>query len=149
VGRARPDTPLLPKRFVMAGYCTILARAIGALEPNTATARRQLYDRARAVMISTLETAKPPFAGAEVAAAKIAFESAVVRVEAAAVQRNSVVAVGNEAPPLSPDRQPVSVRLRVESVPVRDTWLTDLLKRASVSADDGKSFAPRVPEANG
>jgi hypothetical protein len=100
-------------------------------------------------MISTLETAKPPFAGAEVAAAKIAFESAVVRVEAEAVQRNSVVAVGNEAPPLSPDRQPVSVRLRVESVPVRDTWLTDLLKRASVSADDGKSFAPRVPEANG
>jgi hypothetical protein len=99
-------------------------------------------------MVSTLETAKPPFGGAEVAAAKIAFESAVVRVEAAAVQRNSVVAVGNEAPPLSPDGQPVGVHLRVESFPVRDTWLTDLLKRASVSADDGKSFAPRVPEAN-
>jgi hypothetical protein len=69
-----------------------------------------------------------------------------VRVEAAAVQRNSVVAVGNDVPPLSPDRQPVGVRLRVESFPVRDTWLTDLLKRASVNAD-GKSFAPRVPEA--
>jgi hypothetical protein len=40
----------------------------GALELNTATTRRQLYDRARCAMISNLEAAIPPFWGAGVAA---------------------------------------------------------------------------------
>jgi hypothetical protein len=54
-------------------------------------------------MISKLETATPPFPGADIAAAKIAFESAVARVEAEAMEREAATAAAVGAPPLSPD----------------------------------------------
>jgi hypothetical protein len=62
----------------MADFYSILAQAVGALDPSTAVARRQLYDRARSAMISKLEAEMPPFHRADVALMKIAFESAVV-----------------------------------------------------------------------
>jgi hypothetical protein len=112
----------------MADYYTILARAVGALEPNTAAARRRLYDRARSAMVSEIEKAVPPFDGADVAAAKIAFESTVVRVEAEAVHQNSAAAANN-APPLSPGMDiPRGERSVVSGSVRRGTWLTDLLE---------------------
>jgi hypothetical protein len=59
---------------------------VNALEPSTEGARRRLYDRARSAMISKLEAAVPPFDCADVAMAKVAFESAVARVDADAVE---------------------------------------------------------------
>jgi hypothetical protein len=49
----------------MADYYSILAKAVEALDPNTAAARQQLYDRARAAIIAKLERAMPPFDGAD------------------------------------------------------------------------------------
>jgi hypothetical protein len=61
----------------MADHHSILAKAVSALDPNTAKARRRLYDRARSAMVTKIERAVPPFDDADVAATKIAFESAV------------------------------------------------------------------------
>ena len=83
----------------MADYHSILAQAVSALEPNTPSTRRELYDRARSAMISKLEAAMPPFDGADIAAAKINFESAVARLEAEVVLRNIIAPSTCEAPP--------------------------------------------------
>ena len=82
----------------MADYCSILAKAVDALDPNTGAARRELYDRARAAMFTNIERAMPPFDGADVAAAKVALESAIAKVEAEAVRRSMPKA------PSAPDR---------------------------------------------
>jgi hypothetical protein len=111
-----------------------------------------IYDRARSAMISTLEAVMPPSPGADIAAARIAFESAVARVEADAVQRDAATATAHEAPPLSPDREVAGPRKeggapRLRARAARDTWLTDLLERASGGADDGQSYAPKRARA--
>jgi hypothetical protein len=61
----------------MADYYTILAKAVDALDPNTGTALRQLYQRARVAIVAKMEKAMPPFHGSDVAAAKVALESAI------------------------------------------------------------------------
>jgi hypothetical protein len=129
----------------MADFYTILAQAVSALDPGTANARGQLYDRARSAMTSKLEGATPPFPGADVAAAKIAFESAVARVEADALEREDAATAAVGAPPLSPDSEGTRAERVVASsrAPARDTWLTDLLERASHGGDDGRSYAPK------
>jgi hypothetical protein len=58
----------------MADYYSILANAVGRLDPNTGTARQQLYQRARAAMISELENVYPPFRRSEIATAEGALE---------------------------------------------------------------------------
>lgn len=62
------------------------------------------------------------------------------------MEREAATGVGVGAPPLSPDLGlgSTSKKLRVPSsgAPVRDTWLTDLLERASNGANDGQSYLP-------
>jgi hypothetical protein len=89
----------------MADYYSIRARAVSALDLSTADTRGQLYDRARSAMILKLLAAMPPFDGADVAVANIAFETAVARVEAEAIERDVATAASVGAPPLSPARQ--------------------------------------------
>jgi hypothetical protein len=73
----------------MADYYSILANAVGRLDPNTGMARQQLYQRARSAMISELENVYPPFRRSEIATAEIALESAIEKAEAEAVRRSS------------------------------------------------------------
>jgi hypothetical protein len=131
----------------MADFYSILAQAVGALDPNTMDTRGQLYDRARSAMTTKLETATPPFSGADIAAAKIAFESAVARVEAEAMERDVAATAAVGAPSLSPGREfgggRIGSRAAGSGAGTRETWLTDVLERASVGADDRESYAPR------
>ena len=119
----------------MADYYSILAKAVDALDPNTGAARRQLYERARAAMIAKLERAMPPFHGSEVAAAKVALESAIAKVEAEAVRRPN---------PKAPSAADLTRPARHPTGSGRDTWLTELLERASYE-DSGnqQKFAPK------
>jgi hypothetical protein len=137
----------------MADFYSTLAQAVGALDPSTAGTRRQLYDRARSAMISKLEAAMPPFDGADVAAVKIAFEAAVARVEADAVQRSADIAASHEAPPLSPDpgaggtrKEP---RFARSATSTGESWLTDVLERASHETDQAHDFTPRRARGEG
>jgi hypothetical protein len=61
----------------MADYYSIVAKAVGALDLNTEKARRRLYDRARAALLSEMHSAYPRFHRSEIAAAKMALEMAI------------------------------------------------------------------------
>jgi hypothetical protein len=150
-----------------ADYYSIVAKAVGALDPNTKRARQKLYERARSAMISEMESAYPPFHGSEIAAAKMSLENAIEKVEADAVRRRSTpVARGAAADyeplvaiPAPPPNQDGELRGSLKKLwsgiisrtagseqPTtgRDTWLTELLARASYEADnDEQDFAPR------
>jgi hypothetical protein len=85
--------------LAMADYYSILAKAVNALDPNTGTARQQLYQRARSAMISELENVYPPFRRSEITTAEIALESAIEKAEAEAVRRRSTRTANSEQEP--------------------------------------------------
>jgi hypothetical protein len=67
-------------------YYPLLARAIAALDTNTAGSRRALYDRARAAQIAQLRKRDPALTKSEIAREHEALEHAVRDVEAEAAQ---------------------------------------------------------------
>jgi hypothetical protein len=69
----------------VADYYSILSKAVSALEPNTASARHRLYERARSAVSAEFELASPPFDTSDVAAAKLGLKSAIERIEAEAL----------------------------------------------------------------
>jgi hypothetical protein len=102
----------------MADYYSILANAVGRLDPNTGMARRQLYQRARSAMISELENVYPPFRRSEIATAEIALESAIEKAEAEAPRRSSTRTSDiDQGPPIhvpappANENAPLSLRL--------------------------------------
>jgi len=164
----------------MADYYSIVAKAVGALDLNTEKARRRLYDRARAALLSEMHSAYPSFHRSEIAAAEMALEMAIEAVEAEALREQSARSAtlattsrhdGVAAAPSPPANQNgkarrspaarwVSIFRRadygarsrrsglsddgVDNGECRDTWLTELLARASRVADnDEQDFAPR------
>jgi len=68
----------------MADYHSILSGAVRGLDPNTPAARRRLYERARSVLISEMESADPPIPRSEIIIAHVALDTAIAQVEAAA-----------------------------------------------------------------
>jgi hypothetical protein len=149
----------------MADYYLIVSKAVTALDPNTGKAREELYARARAAMASEIRRAFPPLPAADVIAAKDALERAIEKVEAEALPPNppplatsaasrhgSSVAVP-EVPTASKEvrgsrkkrwtdliRRAAGAR---NAPPPRDTWLAELLERASDRAErDEQEFAP-------
>jgi hypothetical protein len=144
----------------MADYYSILSKAVGALEPNTASTRQRLYERARSAMSVELEGASPPFDGSEIAAAMQRLEGAIERIKAipASLQRPERAVCANNCPATAANQNEDSAgplkRLwkRVthrsagsHTAPSgQDTWLIDLLERASDKADDDEQeFAPK------
>jgi hypothetical protein len=73
----------------MADYCSIIAKAVSALDLNTEKARRPLYERARTAFRSKMHSAYPPFHRSEIATEEMALEMAIEAVEAEAVREQS------------------------------------------------------------
>ncbi len=174
----------------MADYYSIIAKAVSALDLNTAKARQRLYERARTALRSEMHSAYPRFHRSEIAAAELSLEMAIEAVEAEVAHRQNAKLA---SPAASPRRDNVSVmpnppanqngkarrslatllagifcraadgpQGRVEALSThseddtdygepRDTWLTELLARASHGVDnDERDFAPKwVPTQNG
>jgi hypothetical protein len=69
----------------MADYCSIIAKAVSALDLNTEKARRRVYERARTALRSRMHGAYPPFHRSEIAAVELSLEMAIDAVEAEAL----------------------------------------------------------------
>jgi hypothetical protein len=178
-------------RHGMADYYTILAKAVGGLDPNTGVARRRLYDRARVALVAEMRNARNALDESDIVAAQRSLEQAIGKIEAAVepdglhdhavdtpltyLPRGITRAPDPPANQNDEPRGPLkrlwtqvfrrngdranghgSLRSRGEALlgrfpdhghsgPGRDTWLTDLLARASreEDQDDDHAFAPR------
>ena len=65
----------------MPDYLPLIARAVSKLENNTGEARREIYDRARAALLSQLRAADPPYTRLEITRERVALEEAIRRLE--------------------------------------------------------------------
>jgi hypothetical protein len=66
----------------MGDYYTIMAKAVGTLDPDTADARLLLYERARAALLAELRGADPAPDPSDIMAAQMLLELAIGEVEA-------------------------------------------------------------------
>lgn len=66
----------------MTDYYPILARAVSRLATNNAQVREELYEHARTVHAAQLRRDDPQFSTSETINERIAFEAAVLRLEA-------------------------------------------------------------------
>jgi hypothetical protein len=68
----------------MADYYSIITKAVSALDKNTESARRKLYERARAALITGMRRAVPALNQSDILVARISLEEAIGKVEAEA-----------------------------------------------------------------
>ena len=71
----------------MADYHPLITRAVEGLSNNTAEARRTLYERARAALVSQLRSIDPPLSETEITRERMALEDVVCKVEAESVRK--------------------------------------------------------------
>jgi hypothetical protein len=101
----------------MSDYYAMMAKAVGALDPNTGDARRLLYERARAALVAELRGADPALDPSDIMAAQMLLELAIGEVEADA-QRDQRALQAMDAPSMAwpPDtelgREPEAVHSR-------------------------------------
>ena len=69
-------------RHGMADYYTIIAKAVGGLDPNTGAARRRLYDRARVALVAEMRSARNGLDESDILAAQRSLEEAIGKMEA-------------------------------------------------------------------
>jgi hypothetical protein len=95
----------------MADYYPVLTRAISGLEPNTAEARRAVYERARQAIVKQLRSYDPPLTESEITKERLGLEEAVRRIESETRAAASAVRPPPEAPAvLSPMPPPAPPR---------------------------------------
>ena len=72
----------------MADYHPLIARAVEGLGTSSGEARRALYERARAALVSQLRSIDPPLSEADITRERLALEDAIRKVEAETVRRS-------------------------------------------------------------
>jgi hypothetical protein len=72
----------------MADYHPLIARAVEGLGASSGEARRALYERARAALVSQLRGIDPPLSEADITRERLALEDAIRKVEAETVRRS-------------------------------------------------------------
>jgi hypothetical protein len=182
----------------MADYYSIIAKAVGTLDPNTGEARRRIYERARGALNGETRSAGLPLERSDILSAQMSLEEAIARVETEALRAEETRTAAQSAPrPVAPvakngrgslsrlwsqmfgggrqaeraepriavphtaEPRATAPRLAepriVEGPPRqagppphprgRDTWLTDLLARASREEDEeNEAIAPPPPK---
>jgi hypothetical protein len=72
----------------MADYCALISDGIAALGIKTSDARREYYDRARAILADHFRKADPPLSDTFIENERLALEDAIGKVEADAMGRD-------------------------------------------------------------
>jgi hypothetical protein len=98
-------------RTAMADYYSLVAKAVGALAPNSAEARREVYDRARAALLSEAHKLVPAWDRSEIMAEQLFLELAIGEVEAE-LQPLQCAPRGQDTPMVAPGDN-VSVHLKL------------------------------------
>jgi hypothetical protein len=88
----------------MADYQPLIARAVEGLDNSTGEARRALYERARAALVSQLRSIEPPLSEADITRERLALEDAIRKVEAESVRKARLER------PAAPPPRPASTR---------------------------------------
>ena len=94
----------------MADYYPLISRAVEGLDNSTGEARRGLYERARAALVSQLRSIEPALSEADITRERLALEDAIRKVEADSVRkaRTERPLARPPRPAPSPARAPVS-----------------------------------------
>src|SRR5580693_3652806 len=71
----------------MADYHPLIARAVEGLGTSSGEARRALYERARAALVSQLRSIDPPLSESDITRERLALEEAIRKVEADAARK--------------------------------------------------------------
>ena len=82
-------------------FFTPINNAVSRLRPNTADARRAIYDQARALLLDEAHNGHPPMGVSELISEQRALEQAIQRIEAAMAQPREP-----ERPQAPPPRMP-------------------------------------------
>jgi hypothetical protein len=115
----------------MIYYHPLLLQAIAALPDNDGAARRALYERAKAALLTELRAVKPPLSEFEITRERLALEEAIRRIEAEYRHRHP--------------RHDAALRhdyLRGSQQPVRVLYPTLRLMSLSASSTSQKATAP-------
>jgi hypothetical protein len=101
----------------MGDYYTIVAKAVGALDPNTSDARRRLYERVRAALLAELRSAAPAPDPSDIMAAQMMLELGIGEVEADAQRDQRALQTMDTPstawpPDTEPGREPKTVHSR-------------------------------------
>ena len=106
LGAAKPD------------YYPLVAKAVGTLDPNTADARRKVYDRARAAFLSEVHKLVPAWSQSEIMAEQFFLELAIGKVEAA-LQPLQCAPPRLGTPTMAPDRNAQRSRRSLGNEPTK------------------------------
>lgn len=133
----------------MADYYSIVARAVGALDPNTGDARRRLYERARRALLAEMTSAALALDPSDINAARNSLEEAIGMVEAEArLEEHRRRAPPPSDLPLDDDiveasRPPANQNGKHRRGPLTRLW-TRVLRRAGGSINGIRRDVPRV-----
>ena len=88
----------------MAEYYPLISRAVAGLDKSTGEARRALYERARAALMTQLRGVTPVLSEADITRERLALEEAIRKVEAEAARKSRADLPDSDvaAPPRSP-----------------------------------------------
>jgi hypothetical protein len=127
-------------RATIADYYSLVAKATKALGATTEEARHGVYDRARAAFISEMHKLAPALDRSEIMTEQLYLELAIGEVEA---EQREPCARSAEASPLI--AFPLGGELAASRPAARDTWLTELLARASreIVQNDDQDYVPK------
>ncbi len=134
----------------MADYYSIVARAVGALDPNTGDARRRLYERARRALVAEMTSAALALDPSDINAARNSLEEAIAQVEydARCEERDRQAAALPPDLPLDDDivaapRPPANQNGKHRRGPLTRLW-TQVVRRAGEGINGIRRDVPRV-----
>jgi lipoprotein-anchoring transpeptidase ErfK/SrfK len=134
----------------MVDYYSVLLRAVTAPDAGDQQWRREVYDRARKMLVTQLRSRRPPASRAEIAAEQSALDAAITRIESEMAWTDRGGDISNLGS-IKPERGPIAKPVQLSGM----TWIVLAIVVAAAgaggfvlwSAKGQKSAAPAVKSA--